>query len=75
MLKVKDVDMFVLSGACLAGGGYVMNALTKSNLKPIVKVVTIIPWAFWTVKQMSEMCDSIDGTLNKEEPSEKPEES
>ena len=67
MLKIKNMDNLVLSGACALGGGYMMDALAKSNLKPVAKIIAIIPWGFWTVKQVTEALDSIDGTLNKEE--------
>ena len=68
MLKIKDIDNLVISGACAFGGGYMMDALAKSNLKPVAKVIAIIPWGFWTVKQVTEVLDSIDGTLNIETP-------
>ena len=74
MLKIENMDNLVISGACALGGGYMINALTKSDLKPVAKVIAVIPWCFWTVKQVTETLDSIGGTLNTEETSETKEE-
>lgn len=66
MLKIKNMDNFVLSGACVVGGEYMIAALAKSDLKPVAKVTAVIPWCFWTVKQIMETLGSIEGTLNTE---------